>query len=298
MKVNLSLVLDEKGEIRLDLIKNQDLEIVDQYTVTKENHNDIREDYKEITEQFLELNKNYTSTFKRESNKKGSIVITFSDETSKLRKLRVLYKKNSNKLDTDKLINKIFNTLKKLNDIDKTIEIINNYSNLMFNSDFEIKTILGNKRNLKNVRTIENIDVRNKKIKIINNNLLLLLKNKFINLNTGTDNQKSLCYYYLRLIDSYIEKHYKIYTTRDVVKTKKGRLEVDKNNVDILENNTILTSNIIFNGQILHEEEDGQLAMSDIFVENKKEKTRLKDIYEFNYDREDIEFYEKRWKIY
>ena len=294
MKVNLSLVLDEKGEIRLDLIKNQDLEIVVQYTIIKESHNDIREDYKKEIEYFLELNKNYVSGFKRESNKKGSIVITFSDETNKLRKLRVLYKKNSNKLDTDKLINKIYNTLKKLNDVDKTIEIINNYSHLMFNSDFEIKTILGNKRNLKNARTIENTEVRNQKIKIINNNLLLLLKNRFIYLNTGTDKQKSMSYYYLRLIDSYIEKHYKVSTTREVVKTKKGKLEVDKNNIKTLEENIIVKHDIAYNGQILHEEEDGQLSMIDIFGEPSKEKTRLKDMYESHYDREDIEFYEKR----
>lgn len=294
MKVNLSLVLDEKGEIRLDLIKNQDLEVVDQYTTTKENHNDIREDYKKEIESFLELNKNYISNFKRESNKKGSIVITFSDETNRLRKLRVLYKKNNNKLDTGKLINKVYNALKKLNDIDKTIEIINNYSNLMFNSDFEIKTILGNKRNLKNARTIENPEVRNQKIKIINNNLLLLLKNRFVYLNTGTDKQKSMLYYYLRLIDSYIEKHFKIFTTREVVKTKKGKLEVDKNNIKTLKENIIVKQDITYNGQILYEEEDGQLSMIDIFGESSKEKTRLKDMYESIYDREDIDFYEKR----
>lgn len=294
MKVNLSLVLDEKGEIRLDLIKNQDLEIVDQYTVTKENHNDIREEYKEQINNFLELNKNYVASFKRDANKKGNIVITFTDEVNRLRKLRVLYKKNSNKLEIDKLINKIYNTLKKLDDIDKTIEIINNYSNLMFNSDFEVKTIISNKRKLKDVITIENPEVKNKKIKVINNTLLLLIKNRFVYLNTGTDKQKELCYYYLRLIDSYIEKHYKVSTTRDVVKTKKGKLEVDKNNINVLENNISIKQDITYNGYILNEEDDGQLSMFDITPEVVNEKTRLKDMYDFRYDREDIEYYEKR----
>lgn len=294
MKVNLSLVLDEKGEIRLDLINNQELNIVDEYTSSKENHNEIREDYKEQISNFLELNKNYVASLKLDANKKGSIVITFTDEANRLRKLRVLYKKSSNKLDTDKLINKIYNTLKKIDDIDKTIEIINNYSNLMFNSDFELKTVISNKRNLKNIRTIDNVEVRNKKIKIINNNLLLLLKNRFVNLNTGTDKQKELCYYYLRLIDSYIEKHYKVSTTRDVLKTKKGKLEVDKNNIKTLEENITVKKDITYNGQILHEEEDGQLSIIDIFGEPSKEKTRLKDMYESHYDREYIEYYEKR----
>lgn len=291
MKVNLSLVLDENGEIKLDLIKNQDLEIIDKYTITKENHNDIREDYKKEIDDFLELNKNYISTFKKENNKKGSIVITFKDEVNKHRKLRVLYQKNSKKLEVDKLITKIYNSLKKIDDIDKTLEIINNYFNLIFNSDYEIKTILSNKRNLKNIKTIDNIEVRNKKIKTINNNLLLLIKNKFIYLNNGNDKQKSMCYYYLRLIDSYLEKHYKIYTTRDIVKIKKGKLEIDKNNIKILDENISLKQNITYNGQSLFEEDDGQLSMFDKF--NEKVKVKLKDIYNLNYDKEDIEFYEK-----
>lgn len=291
MKANLSLVLDEKCQIRLDLLSNIELSEIDKYTISKNNHDEIRKDFSQKIDTYLEFNNDYINTFKKESNKKGSIVITFIDENKNMRKLRVLYNRKINKLDTSKLIKNIVNCLKTLDDVEKTIEVLNKYKNVIFNSDFELKNIYSYKRRIKDIKAIDKKDIRDKKLKVVNNNLLLLIKNKFIYLNSGSNYQKELCYYYLRLIDSYIEKNYKTSTTKDILKINNGLISFDEKNIDKLNNSKINTINIY--EKILKEDENGQLYMN---IESGFNRVRLQDLTTdlYDYDREEVTNYEKR----
>lgn len=95
IKVKLSLVLDLLGHEKLDLYEGT-LQEVDKFVSCFENHEEIRENYmfKSKIEEYLEERKSLTDTFKKESNKKGRIVITYFDDYGNCRAIPVIYAKD------------------------------------------------------------------------------------------------------------------------------------------------------------------------------------------------------------
>lgn len=266
MKANLSLVLDERLEVRLDLMRDVELIEIDKYTTTKKDSNEIREEYKEQIEAFLEKNKKYTSTFKRESNKKETIVIIFKDEINSLRRLRVLYKHQIKKLDVKKVINGICSAIKKQNDLYATYTILDKFKYSIFRSNYERKVIDDTRDN------VTNPHVKQEKKNLINERLIKnIIKDKLIGLyESNSETQQNACYYYTRLLDSHIEKHYKINTTSTTIKSKIGKVEVPSFNA--INDKQIINRYSDYNGIILKEEDDGQLS---IFAEDR---IRMADI--------------------
>lgn len=276
MKANLSLVLDERLEVRLDLMKDVELIEIDKYTTTKKDSKEIREEYKEQIDSFLEMNKKYTDTFKKESNKKGSIVIVFKDEVNTSRRLRVLYKHQINKLDMKKVINGVCSAIKKFDNLYITHRIMDNFKYSIFRSNFERKVI-------DNVRdTVTNPFAKDDKKALTNKKTIKLMKDKFLGLcQSNNENQVNACYYYLRILDSYVEKEYKVNTTSTTIKSKIGKVEVSSLN-DINDKQVINKENK-YNDMVLKEEDDGQLSFTDLIEDikdndNNNERVRMADL--------------------
>lgn len=195
MQANLSLVLDEFGKVRYDLMKDVSLREIDKYTTTKVDHHEIREDYKEQIASFLESQKEFTSTFKREENKKGSIVILYhDDDPEEFHKLRVLYRKHAKKLNEKATMRRIVTFLKEENDLDFTIQTILERS-FIFGSDFALKEISIARKKAKTSESSK----KDANIRLVNR----IIKNKFIDV---LEKNPEKAYFYIRKVDSYIEK--------------------------------------------------------------------------------------------
>lgn len=195
MKANLSLVLDKDGYTKLDLIKDKEISEIDKYTTSYDSSTEIRTDHKEEIDNFLTSNNDFIKTFKREQDKKGRIVITYSDEHNNLHKLRVLYKDNVKKIDTLKMITNIRKTLEEESTFQKTEAIINHFSGFIFGSEFDRKEIKRLQKRLATGAASEKFCNKVLVKNIIHNHLIL----------TFNRNQEK-AYFYVRLIDSYLEK--------------------------------------------------------------------------------------------
>lgn len=215
MNANLSIVLDETKVIRLDLLKDLPLTAIDQYTTLKPASSKIKEEYQDLIEEFLVEHKEYIDTFKKQSNKRGSLVIVYEDENKKLHKMRVLYQKDIKKLDTTLVLKGICTAIRSRKDPNYTIQLMKHF-------DF----FLGSEFNLKTIREIQLRPSNNEKIlKNQNQRLINLIRN---NLLYSLEKNYERGYFFLRLIDSYIEKT-GLETTKRVLKTKAGTIQYTQN---------------------------------------------------------------------
>ena len=216
MKANLSLVLDKDGYVRLDLLKDIELSEIDKYTCSLDSSKEIKEENSNEIECFLDENLAYVQTFKRDQDKKGRIVIIYEDEKHKLHNLRVLYKDNIKKLNSEEMIGNIRSTLEKEESFNKTLDVINHFSGFIFGSEFDRKEI----RRLKTKLSLGNVSEKlcNKTLvkNIVYNHLVLTLSRN-----------KEKAYFHIRLIDSYMEKN-KLYTTKNEKTARVNNLKVNK----------------------------------------------------------------------
>ena len=87
---NLSLVLDEKGKNRIDLVTTDNLSELDDFIMSNfVTTKDVREKYKEAIDIFYQKNKELMATFKRKW--RGSVVIVY-DDNGVLTKIPMMYK--------------------------------------------------------------------------------------------------------------------------------------------------------------------------------------------------------------
>lgn len=253
MKANLSIVLDKDKLIRLDILKDIDLSEIDKYTTEFLSSREIREKHKEEIEEFLEQHKTFTDTFKRESNKKGSLVIVYEDENQELHRMRVLYREDQKKLDTNHLVTELFKTIRQTENPDFSIALINDFD-FFLGSEF-------NRREIYKINLRKSSDPKARKRH--NQRLVNLIRNK-IQGDLDTNYEKG--YFYLRLIDAYVEK--KGYpTTKRVINTKTGKIiltNIPKEPVKIVKKQE--TKEIVSKPEEeqYYEDEDGQYSMFPI----------------------------------
>jgi len=211
MKANLSIVLDDKGMVRYDLISNASLEEIDAYTTTKVDHNEIRADFQEVISEFLKEQEDFVQTFKRDANKKGRIVITYQDvnDPSRYHKVRVLYQEQVKKLNPKYTLDKIVQALKNENDLNLTIRLIYERS-FIFGSGFANNEVRNAKRN--QMKGAEAARKANSSLihYVVKNTLLHALQEK-----------PEKGYFYIRKVDGYLEQKEKLITTPPSKKPKK-----------------------------------------------------------------------------
>lgn len=207
MKADLSLVFDERGKVRLNLIEQASIHEIDKYTTTKEDSDEIRKDYEEDIEAYkLE----YKDLLEKIPDKRGRIVIIYKTENGSERLLRVLYKKQANKLDMDFVLKKISNVLKN-NFVDLTINTIEEHP-YIFDSSFA-------KDRLRKTKRKNPISKEEQKVlvdRVIGDTIINTKKVSF---------DKS--YFYVRKIDSYLERK-RGYLTTPIMTSKIKNLEVKK----------------------------------------------------------------------
>lgn len=194
MKANLSLVLDKEGYVRLDLKKDLELSEIDKYTTLYTNSNEIRKYHMDEINSFLEEHESYIRTFKRK-NDNGRIVIIYEDEKHRLHSLRVLYKESLQKLDVKEMIENIRRTLSEKESFNTTLDVINHFSGFIFGSEFDRKEIGRLKIRLSTFDVSEKLYNKRLVKNIIYNHLILTL-----------NRNREKAYFYVRLIDSYMEK--------------------------------------------------------------------------------------------
>lgn len=103
---NLSLVLDEKGKNRIDLVTSDNLVELDDFIMSNFiTTKDVREKYKEAIDIFYQKNKKLMESFTRKW--KGAVVIIY-DDNGVLTKIPVMYKDGRNIKSLDECV-KIFN---------------------------------------------------------------------------------------------------------------------------------------------------------------------------------------------
>lgn len=91
---NLSLILDEKGKNRIDLVTTHNLVELDDFIMSNFiTTKDVRAKYKEAIDIFYQKNKKLMESFTRKW--KGSVVIIY-DDNGKLTKIPVMYKDGRN----------------------------------------------------------------------------------------------------------------------------------------------------------------------------------------------------------
>lgn len=218
MQANLSIVLDENKVKRIDLLKDVSLFEIDQYTMTKSSSLEIRYEYQTLIEAFLDQHREYISNFKREANKKGSLVIVYEDENKRLHRMRVLYKENLNKLDVTLLLKEISSAIRSKKDPNFTIQLIKNFD-FFLGSDFLKKTI-------EKIQRFPSQDERIQKNQ--NQRLLNLIRNK---LSYTLERNFEKGYFYLRLIDAYLERN-GLQTTKKVIVTNQGKVEFTESSLE------------------------------------------------------------------
>ncbi len=190
MRANLSLVLDEKGEIRYDLFENFPLEEIDRYTVTKKNSQEIREDFQEELRSYQNLQKSYRALSKRKN--KGRIVITYLDENQRIHTLKVLYQDQKEKLNVEQTLKEIIKTLKEEENPNLTIQLI--MENKFLYSEFARKKIKRAQEQGKyGVRKSRNANISLTNT-IVKNSLQSILHQN-----------PERAYFYIRKLDRYLE---------------------------------------------------------------------------------------------
>lgn len=192
MVANLSLVFDDACEIRCDLLKNVPISEIDQYTMEKEGSEDIRKEYRDKIRYFKEVNKQELA---RLNNFRGNIVIVYHDENHSNRhyRLRVLYKKQKNKKNPSYVLKEMIKLLKKQEDPYLTIDMIE-FHRFMFGSEFAYYELERAKRKF----------ATSSKIKPINDFLIdRIIKDTCQRM---LQQDKECGYFYLRKLDSYLER--------------------------------------------------------------------------------------------
>jgi len=250
MKANLSIVLDQEKRVRLDLLKDVELTEIDQYTVTKRDSAEIREEFQTEIEQFLNAHQSYTNTFQKEANKKGSLVIIYEDDRGSLQRMRVLYKMNQLKLDTNILLKGICDQIRNQKNPRFAIELIRHFH-----------FFLGSPYAYQMINKIEMLSSEDERIlKNQNQRLLNMIRNKL--LDTSAKNFPK-AYFYFRLIDAYLEKN-GLMTTKKVVSTSIGKVSFVPNSKGLTESSTLKKDSPYTNAFVIPEkkeysmEEDGQ----------------------------------------
>lgn len=255
MQASLSIVLDENKVIRLDLLKDVSLTSIDDYTTKKSSSTDIRKEYKNEIDNFLITQDPYTRNFKRQSNKKGSLVIVYEDEGHALHRMRVLYQENRNKLNPDLLLKGICSVIRNEKNPDFTIQMMK-YFDFFLGSPFlrkAIEKVQMFPSTEENIRKKQNQRLLN----LIRNQLLYILQKDF---------EKG--YFYLRLMDAYIEKK-GFQTTKRILDTKLGHIEFSEKNltqqISIQRKLNCTNSSIVSDGDnySYRMEEDGQYTFLD-----------------------------------
>jgi len=228
MQANLTLFYSSK--VYLNLLENIPLEDIDKITTMYENEEEIitSPDFKDKVEKFYIYTTNYRRAIKNPQAKRPKLVITYYDAYDHFNTLRVLYQKESIKLNPKKVVNAIKRALKEANNSQIVLSILNEHPsifesqhNIIYNKLFQIKRILKN-----TISPPENLMSQyNKLLKIITEDLL-----RGYEKNTNTVTPTS--YYHIRLVDEFIE-------------IKKNLSTIPKNNINISKPNiTTLTSNI------------------------------------------------------
>lgn len=254
MIANLSIVLDKDKKVRLDLIQGVELSQIDSYTTQFPTSSDIREIFQEEISQFLEAHQDMIQDFKKNSNRQGSLVIVYSDENFRIHRMRVLYQENKKKTDVQHVLKNVCNTLREQQDPFFTIDVMKNFS-FFLGSPFDLREIekIGRSRD-GSVRTRKNQNQR--LINLIRNHILYAIQQGF---------EKG--YFYLRLIDAYMERKGFV-TTKRCLYTKVGKVTVAR----VIENLTTLQKEqkygqVQANGeQDFFLEEDGQYALFDLGI--------------------------------
>ena len=129
------------------------------------------------------------------------------------------------------------------------------------------------------------------KKELINKRTIKTIKDKFLGLYQSNDNnQVNACYYYLRILDSHIEKEYKVNTTSTTIKSKIGKVEVSSLNE--IKDKQVINKETKYNDIVLKEEDDGQLSFIDIkeIEEKPTERVRMADLVI-------EESYSRKWNI-
>lgn len=192
MVANLSLVFDDACEVRCDLLKNVPISAIDQYTMEKEGSEDIRREYRDKIRYFKEVNKQELA---RLNNFRGSIVIVYHDENHSNRhyRLRVLYKKQKNKKNPSYVLKEMIKLLKKQEDPYLTIDMIE-FHRFMFGSEFAYYELERAKRKF----------ATSSKIKPANDFLIDRIVKDTCQRMLQQDKERG--YFYLRKLDSYLER--------------------------------------------------------------------------------------------
>lgn len=210
MNANLSIVLDKDKKIRLDLLQDVPLSQIDAYTLQYTSSNEIREKFKDQIDEFLEQHKDFRATFKKEGNKKGSLVIVYKDEKQDLHRMRVLYQENQKKMDTDYVMKQVFRVIRETKNPQFTVGLMY-YFEFFLLSDYDKREVYKIQ-----MRRSQNPEIMQKQ----NQRLLNLIRNH-IRYAFMKDNERG--YFYLRLLDAYLEKK-GFTTTKRIINVNTGKI--------------------------------------------------------------------------
>lgn len=197
MRANLSLVLDRDGMVKLDLLKDKTLSEIDKYTTLFLSSKELREKYSDTINAYLESMSEYTSNFKSEQAKRGRIVITYTDEKNNSHCLRVFYNENKDKINLDEMLRKIRKDLDKEGSFNKSLALVNHFSNFIFGSEFD-------RREIRRLKLKYSSDPK-KYESVCNKSLIKKIIYDHLELYSVRNYEKG--YFFVRLIDSYIDKN-------------------------------------------------------------------------------------------
>lgn len=245
MKATLNLVLTTKdGEHKVpdimipiigdtvtydngvSIVVPMELSKLDKITSCYVDGHSIRNDprYKDKIDNFLEEHQNLLQTFK--SNKNGSLVVVFTDETDTARKMRVLYNNKSEKTDPELVLKGIKSFLDNTDDANIS-NIVNKYKFMfgmnypksqIFSTDvaspsaYYAKPIITALSHMKKQDLMSGgVSPRTEAIKWIYKRLKDLVSSE-------NQQSQSLGYYYIRLIDAHLKRKYEYETSPVVLK--------------------------------------------------------------------------------
>jgi len=202
MRGNLSIIYGEHDDLYLDLIKGMFISEIDEYTSNLINSEDIRRMYEDKIQEF---NLEHKDKLKELNDKRGRVVITYQDEVNSPRiyKLRVLYQKNSNKLDLDYVFKQILKLLKEEKNPKLSAELIKK-NMFLFETDFAKHRIKDAEEKVKSAREKS----------YLNTILVEQVLKKTIDDLVVKDYEKA--YFGVRKMDSFLERKKEYVTTPEL----------------------------------------------------------------------------------
>ncbi len=199
MLANLTLMYSKNAKV--NLIKEKELIEIDNVTSSFLNEDDLKssENFKEKVEAFYRRYYNYSKKIESKEEKKGYLVITFTDDKAE-NIISPIYSKDKNKLNIIYLVNKIDRVLKEKKDKELILKIYREEDFLKTDYNYAANNI-GHCLQLINTYGVSKTTIKqyNKLIKIIKDTIL-------INYAAKKDEFPTSSYFHARKIDDIISK--------------------------------------------------------------------------------------------